>query len=274
MRKPLLLIGALAIAGSMYGHGDRAPATSCDDVKMEFGEGESRRAAEVLTIPAGALDVEADQNGGLSVIGSTGTSYRVQICKFAGREEDLAAIRAVVSGRALRVEGSGENRGAFLIIDAPAGSQLTLAAKNGPITISGLVRGSIDAEAQNGPIGVTDTTGDITAKTQNGPLSVSGASSGTFRLKAQNGPVSVKFEGSEWQGELDAETSNGPLSVTLPSGFQSGVSIETTRGHVSCDCENARRFSDDPKKQRIEFGTGPTVVRLSTVNGPLTVKTR
>jgi hypothetical protein len=44
---------------------------------------------------------------------------------------------------------------------------------------------------------------------------------------------------------------------------------------VSCRaevCRQARRTWDDSDNRRIELGSGPTVIHVSTVNGPLSVR--
>jgi hypothetical protein len=44
---------------------------------------------------------------------------------------------------------------------------------------------------------------------------------------------------------------------------------------VSCRseaCREARRTWDDEESRKIELGSGATVVRLSTVNGPVSVR--
>ena len=62
----------------------------------------------------------------------------------------------------------------------------------------------------------------------------------------------------------------------MPSSFRSAVVVESEgRGPVSCRaeaCRQARRTWDDEDNRRIEFGSGPAVVHLSTVNGPVSVR--
>lgn len=276
MRRLIMIAVALGCAGSLLaGHEGHSQTKSCSDISVHFGDRDVVRATEELTIAGGPLDVEGDSNGGVTVFGTTtGSNYRVQVCKFADDAADLAGIKAVLSGRNLSVSGSGNNASAFLIIEAPAGSTMSVRTSNGPLSISGLTDTTLEAHAKNGPVGIKNSTGRITASSQNGPLTVSG-SSGDFKLTSQNGPLSVKLDDEQWKGELEAASKNGPLTVSLPSNFRSGVLIESSgRSPVSCDCDNARRTIDDDDVQRIEFGDGPAVVRLSTVNGPLSVRTR
>jgi len=64
------------------------------------------------------------------------------------------------------------------------------------------------------------------------------------------------------------------VTVSIPSGYQSGVVVES-EGHSPFQCqasvcsEGRKTWEEDVK--RIEFGNGPAVVRVSTVNGPVSV---
>jgi hypothetical protein len=89
----------------------------------------------------------------------------------------------------------------------------------------------------------------------------------------------VKLDGGSWVGgSLDAHSHNGPLSVKVPNDYRSGVIVESDgHGPMSCRaeaCRQARRPWDDDSPRRIELGSGPTAVRLSTENGPVSVRER
>ena len=101
--------------------------------------------------------------------------------------------------------------------------------------------------------------------------------SGNLYLRAQNGPISVELTGTQWQGSLDVHGTNGPLELDLPEGYRSGVRVES-RGYspFSCSaaaCAAARKDWDD-RNRSVQFGSAPPVVRLSTVNGPVSIGSR
>ena len=78
-------------------------------------------------------------------------------------------------------------------------------------------------------------------------------------------------------GHLTARASNGPLSLRVPAGYQSGVEV-TSSNHSpwSCRasaCSGGNRDWDD-RTRSLRLGADPVVVRLSTVNGPVTVSER
>ena len=114
------------------------------------------------------------------------------------------------------------------------------------------------------------------ARAQNGPISVTG-SRGEFDIETSNGPIDVRLSGRRWDGHLTARASNGPLSLRVPAGYQSGVEV-TSSNHSpwSCRasaCAGGNRDRDE-RTRSLRLGTDPVVVRLSTVNGPVTVSER
>jgi DUF4097 and DUF4098 domain-containing protein YvlB len=138
------------------------------------------------------------------------------------------------------------------------------------------VQGTITANTVNGPVSIKRCSGAITAEAQNGPIDVS-AASGKVNVRAQNGPVTVRLANTQWQGEgLQASTQNGPMTLNVPPNYQSGVEV-VSDGHspFSCRaCSDAQRTWTDDGSKRVRLGNPgtPVVVRLTTVNGPVTVQ--
>ncbi len=157
---------------------------------------------------------------------------------------------------------------------APRGASLEIAASNGPIGLVGL-SGRVVANTRNGPISVRDSAGDLDLHAQNGPIEFEGAG-GKLRMRTENGPIEVELSGDSWTGEgLDARAVNGPVSLAIPAGYRTAAIVES-RGHSPFRCRGgacagARRTWDD-EHRRIELGDGPARVRLSTENGPVSVR--
>lgn len=218
-------------------------------------------------------------NAPISVAGGA-PAYEITVCKAAERQQDLAAIHVRLDGNELEATGPDDHRWqASYFIRVPDGADLDLSAKNGPLSIRDVV-GTVVARSHNGPLSLKNVDGNVDAETRNGPISVNGGS-GEMKVSATNGPLSVKLSGASWNGTLDASTKNGPLSVSVPRHFASGVVVEAHgRGPIACNadaCNGNRRartvdgdWDDEPR--RIELGSGPVNVRLSTVNGPVTIK--
>lgn len=290
MRRLLIPTLLLLVAASTFAHGQRHRGTSisidddwrdvvdCGQIRVTFdGDRVPMTTEEIAVGNRGPLKVRTDHNGGIRVTGWDGSGYSVKACKAVGPGVNPSDIR-ITNRDVLSVDGPDEGKWVvYFLVRAPRGASLDLEALNGPIGIAG-VNGDVKARVTNGPISVKESSGKIDARAKNGPISLSGGS-GDITLQAQNGPVSVKLEGTSYVGNLDASTQNGPVSLKIPRGFRSGVLVEQ-RGHgpVSCRAEDCKKISlysdddDDDRVRRIELGSGPQNVRLSTVNGPVSVK--
>ena len=285
MRRMLLIVSLLpaTLFGSHWNSGlsvttDDRDITDCSQMRVTIDGEPAARAQETVALGnVRSLTVRAPRNGGIYVMGSDSGRYDVTACKAAAMDTSLNQIRVRVNGNELTGDGPDDSRWVlYFLVRAPRGADLDLDAHNGPISIRN-VNGTVAAHAVNGPISARDLDGTVNLETTNGPISISGGS-GTAKLNATNGPISVNLRGDSWNGSLDAHTQNGPMSLRIPSTFRSGVVVESDgHGPVSCRaeaCRQAKRTWDDEDNRRIELGSGPTVVHLSTVNGPVSVRER
>jgi hypothetical protein len=248
----------------------------CSDLRVTYDDAAVAVTEEAVDVGnARSLNVRAPQNGGIAVRASDSGRYEVRACKAAAPGTMPNDIRVRYDGNELTADGPDSQQWVvYFLVRAPRGASLDLSAHNGPISLRH-VDGTITARALNGPISLRDSSGTLDIETTNGPISIDGGS-GNAKLNATNGPVSVRLRGSTWDGSLDARTQNGPVSLRIPASFRSGVVVESDgRGPVSCRaevCQNAKRNWDDDDNRRIEINAGPTAVHLSTVNGPVSVK--
>ncbi len=302
MRRGILLVQALGVlipgmvslAAAAKDHNrsisvnfdEGKPLTDCSQVKITFGDGQTASSEEQITIPlaqSAQLIARASTNGGVYVQGADRSDYLVKACKAAGADSlaeaqrILGRLRLGRDGNVVTPRGPADDDDwvVYLLIQAPRSSSLDLEAHNGGIGLRDF-SGKADLRVQNGPLSLYNTSGEIRAEAQNGPISVKGGS-GNLNVRAQNGPISVELTGTQWQGSLDVHGTNGPLELDLPEGYRSGVRVES-RGYspFSCSaaaCAAARKDWDD-RNRSVEFGSAPLVVRLSTVNGPVSIGSR
>ena len=162
-----------------------------------------------------------------------------------------------------------------MIVTAPDGASIDAETMNGPLGVSGFT-GTLNLRASNGPIGIQDVQGEVKARASNGPISVEG-SRGEFDIETANGPIQVKLDGRRWDGHLTARALNGPLTLSVPANYQSGVEV-TSSYHSPWSCRAAACRSGnrdwDERTRSLRLGSDPIVVRLSTVNGPVTINER
>ena len=257
----------------------------CSSVNFMFGDYPVAYAVQQTTVPmsVGELQVNPGGNGGIKIRRGTGSAYAVTACIGAGASSPAEAqrladaVRIVVEGNRVRVEPAPRSQswGVHLIVEAPPGAHIHAETSNGPLGVDG-VDGRLTLRASNGPIGIEEVSGTVDARAQNGPISVAG-SRGNVTVETENGPISVELLGSRWEGRLDARAHNGPLTVRVPDRYSSGVEISSAdRSPWNCRiaaCQAGNRDWDD-RSRSLRFGGDPVVVRVTTVNGPLTVSPR
>src|SRR5215471_14257354 len=287
----LLVVGLAAAPATPRHHhsvnisgGDRRPANDCSDLRMRFDDRDAVVRSETRTLSraeAPVLKVHPHANGGTQVVGWDQNNYSVTACKAVAAgdaaESLLSQITMSIENGTVSTHGpSGEHADwtVYLLIRTPKSAAIELETMNGPISLYD-VDGKLTAHANNGPIGLHNFSGEADVTAQNGPISMDG-SKGNIRIKTQNGPIDVNLEGTSWNGSgLSADAQNGPVTLHVPSGFQSGFVVESTNhAPMSCHasiCGSARKTWDD-QHRRIEYGSSPAVVHLSTVNGPVSVE--
>ena len=274
----LALLLAAAIPAAAY---QAAPVDCQQRFHTEYGDGsQTYYAQETRTIAANSvsvLSVRPSHNGGVAVEGWDQPTIEVTACKTSDEQSRLSQLHMNVNGGEVTSEGpSNEGRWTVhFVVHVPAGINMKTETTNGPLSFKH-VNGTVEAHTQNGPISVQDCTGNINAEAHNGPISVSGAS-GKVKAQAQNGPVTIRLKDAEWQGEgLEASTHNGPISLRVPSNYRSGVEVSSAgRSPFSCGmCKSEQRSWEDDGTKRVHFGApgAPVVVRLSTENGPVSIR--
>ena len=261
----------------------------CEDIKLKFWDEDrddiqTARRSETVTLQADGespFRIEAAEQGGVRVQPSEDGSFTAVICLAAGARSPEACQRildrlTIVNNRGeLTVSGpEDEAWAAEIIVSAPEGMKLDMSAGNGALRVKG-VSGNFRMRTMNGPITVKSAGGQVDAKSQNGPISFSGHM-GEVRLETSNGPVSVRIDEPSWKGKgLDASTQNGPVSLRTPDNLKSAVEVEGSWYSPTTWNGQSLPMSDrEGGKRSIRLGDGPTLVRLSTVNGPVSVKSR
>ena len=299
MKKTLILMTLIAVSScglfqstsaqqnknrniSISTSGDDKVITECGQIKIRIGNAEATRSEQVQSIPMSAislLQVRPPQNGGIHVQGWDRDEYAIKACMAAAGESAAEAkalldrLKLSIQDGRVSVDGpSARDWIAYLLVQAPRGAVLDLSSMNGAIGVSGF-SGNVQAQAVNGPITFHDVSGTVKADVQNGPITVTGGG-GDFRLTAQNGPLTVELLGNQWaSGDLEGHTQNGPLTLMVPENYQSSVRVDASKhSPVHCrasQCREAVRTWDRPS--RIQFGSSDPVIRLSTVNGPVTI---
>ncbi|MCI0352590.1 MAG: hypothetical protein L0Z53_24485 [Acidobacteriales bacterium] len=267
---------------------DDAVGEDCDrHFNVSYYDMEVFHAQEDRTIPKASitkLRVYGLRNGGIQVQGWDRDEIFIRACKAAAAHDEsdarplLDAMKLEVQGGDVTVSGLERNRAwVHLLVRVPKQLAMEFETHNGPLSFRKVDSSGLEATTTNGPVSLKDCTGKINVRVQNGPVSLV-RSSGDIHLHAQNGPMSVELNENSWKGEgLEAYTRNGPLDLKIPAGYSSGVEVRAD-GHspFSCRvdaCAGADKdFDDNSRIVRFGKAGAPLVVRLSTVNGPVTIR--
>ena len=216
------------------------------------------------TLPAGALNVDAGQNGGVSVEAWDRNEIRVRaIVRGSAREEsrakDIAGQVQVQAGGG-RVYATGpdlDRREWWSVsyrINVPRRNDLDLRATNGGITIAG-VSGNLRFDTTNGGVKLQNVGGRVTGETRNGGLN-------------------VVLSGSRWDGEgLDVQTSNGGVTVDIPQNYNAEFETRTVNGGLNIDFPITVQGELTSRRGiTTTLGSGGPPVRVRTTNGGVRVR--
>jgi hypothetical protein len=233
-----------------------------------YGDRDYERHCEVResTMPAGPLNVDAGQNGGVQVEAWDRNEIRVRaIVQASGRE--LSDAKSLVSqvqvqsggGRVYATGPENRNREWWSVsyrINVPRKNDLDLRASNGGITIVG-VSGNMRFDTTNGGVRLQDVGGRVNGETRNGGLN-------------------VMLTGSRWDGEgLDVETSNGGVNLAIPDGYNAELETRTVNGGLRIDFPITVQGELTSRRGiSTTLGSGGPLVRVRTTNGGVTIKRR
>ena len=236
--------------------------SDCDD----YGDWGERfcEVREYTLKGSGSLRVDANPNGGITVIGWDKNEVKVvaRVSTWARTEEeakDIATqVKVETSDTEIHTTGPNlRNRRGWSVsyeIWAPSRTDLRLSSTNGGLEVEG-IRGRLDLETTNGGISLQAVSGDVNAETT-------------------NGGINVDLAGRRWDGVgLNARTTNGGVRLYVPEGFNADLEASTTNGGM--DFEFPVTISGRLNKRiTTKLGEGGPPIRLETTNGGVTVRRR
>ena len=220
------------------------------------------------TLPAGALTVDAGDNGGITVEAWDRNEIRVRAvvrgsARSDERARELASGVQVQSGGG-RVSATGPDRdrnrrewwSVSYRINVPRKNDLDLNANNGGISITG-VSGNVRFDTTNGGVRLTDLAGRVNGSTRNGGLT-------------------VNLGGSRWDGDgIDVETSNGGVTLTVPEGYNAQLETRTVNGGFRSDIPLTIQGELSSRHGiSTQLGAGGPTVRVRTTNGGVKIGRR
>jgi hypothetical protein len=234
---------------------------NCDG---QSSDGDKAQHCEIreTTIPAaGALSVDGQKNGGISVKGADRSDILVRARVQTRGNTDADAqglsnqIKVETAGQRVSAtgpaNGGDQNWSVSYEIFVPRQLDLSLTAHNGGISISD-VRGKIDFTTMNGGVSLAGLAGSVHGQTINGGLS-------------------IVLEGGTWDGDaLDVSTTNGGVNLHMPDNYSAHLETRTTNGGMNIGIPITVQ-GKIPKELSLDLGSGGPLIRVTTVNGGVSV---
>ena len=247
-------------AGAQVG----SDADPCRD--NNYGDRDDERFCEVResTMPAGPLNVDAGNNGGISIEGWDRNEIRVRAvvqasAPTAAEARALAGqVQVQTGGGRVYATGPDNTRREWWSvsyrINVPSKNDLDLRALNGGITIL-RVSGNVRFDTTNGGVKLQDVGGRVNGATRNGGLNVT-------------------LSGDRWDGEgLDVETSNGGVTVAIPDGYNAELETRTVNGGLRIDFPVTVQGELTSRRGiSTTLGSGGPLIRARTTNGGVTIR--
>jgi hypothetical protein len=270
-----LLLSAAAVVLPAQRNRDRDFGLSQDEWCREDRRADFCEVREETIPNSNTIYLDARGNGGVAVRGwdRSETRVRARITVYDdSREaaERLAKdIQITTTGGRIRADGPDRDRdrrrrrdwdddrwwNVAYELQVPRKADLSVDATNGGINI-GDVRGRIDAHTVNGGIQLNDVGGDIRGETVNGGLH-------------------VELAGEKYDGPgLDLKTVNGGVTLRVPPNFSGELDARTANGGIAVDFPITVSGLINRRQLTATLGSGGPRLRLSAVNGGITIARR
>lgn len=214
--------------------------------------------------PTGSLEVDAQPNGGISIVGWD--REEVQVVAMV-RAHSTTMEEAHTLARDLEVIAEpGRIR-----TDGPRPERGTGWSVSYEIRVPRQT--NLDLESSNGGLDVQDVTGDMRLRTTNGGIELAGVS-GDVQGRTVNGGVTVELDGDRWTGRgLELQTTNGGVTLRMPPDYSAELSARTVNGRLEVDFPITVQGRLG-KQVEASLGNGGAPIRVQTTNGGISLRRR
>ena len=120
-----------------------------------------------------------------------------------------------------------------------------------------------------GGVQAVDLDSDVEAHTVNGKIDVS--TSGTALADSVNGSIHALLRSTRWDGARSFSTINGSIQVELPGDINADLAASTVNGHITSLLPIIVRGHFMTHCVHGTLGSGGRELKISTVNGSITV---
>lgn len=257
----ILALGLLLSAGAVGAQA--APVRVDEDTRCHYDDNDRDRYCEEREYTLAAVSdlmVDAGQNGGITVSGWDRDAIqliaRVSASTRSGDPRDLARSVEIRTGSVIEAVGPRtRGRDSWSVgfeLMVPRATALRL-------------------QASNGGIGLSELTGQVSARTTNGGISVVGGA-GRIQGETTNGGLRIELTGPRWDGAgVDLRTTNGGVRIQVPENYSAELEIATVNGGMELEIPVMVQGRID-RRIRTRLGDGGSLIRATTTNGGVVVR--
>lgn len=128
-----------------------------------------------------------------------------------------------------------------------------------------------EIETVNGSVSVSNFTNLTKVSAVNGGVNAANLR-GTASLSTVNGEISAEFDRLEAGSKVNLSTVNGAARILIPSDSNATFKVDSLNGNITNDFNlPVRKGKYVGRDLYGKVGTGDVIVKLSSVNGPLTI---
>jgi len=127
-----------------------------------------------------------------------------------------------------------------------------------------------DAATVNGDVTARDLPADAELTTVNGDVDVEAG--GVAHATTVNGSIKARLGRADWKDRIDFTTVNGSITVSLPGNASADLEATTVNGSIDSDFPITMRGRMSPQSLRGQIGDGGRDLKLTTVNGGITIR--
>jgi putative adhesin len=128
----------------------------------------------------------------------------------------------------------------------------------------------LDVSTVNGAMAIQGATAGVQASTVNGRIQLHSAA-GPTKAETVNGSVEARLDAMTG-GDVEIETVNGSVTAFVSAKLNALLEAETVNGRVQTELPVQLTGKISPRHVRGTIGTGGPSLKLTTVNGSITIK--
>lgn len=261
MLKRRLILCLIALASLALTNADATRAQTRPELTEEFHQTYPLAADGSVSL--------SNINGNVRVVAWDRGEVKIDAVKRAYMQERLREAQIKVDAGAGHVEIETEYpeyhwSGRHEQWENPASIEYTLTVPRGArLDKINLVNGSLNIEGLSGAVHASSVNGRVVARGLTGAVNIS----------VVNGKLDATLDRLNESGTVSLNSVNGQLVVTIPSDSNATVRANTVHGQISNDFNLPVREGEHVGRDlEGRLGQGGTRVRLSNVNGSITIR--